>query len=101
MAECTHVATIRPVRPSARGCEDCLKTGSHWVHLRICRACGHLGCCDQSPGKHATKHYRQTQHPIIEGYDPPEGWGYCYVDDLCIDLGGDTTAQDGPIPRYV
>jgi hypothetical protein len=101
MDECTHTATIRPVSPSARGCQECLKTGSPWVHLRICRACGHVGCCDQSPGQHATKHHRATRHPIIEGYDPPEGWGYCYVDDLFIDLGSDTTAQDGPIPRYV
>jgi len=98
---CTHTGTIRKVTPSALGCEECLKIGSSWVHLRLCRTCGHVGCCDSSPNKHATTHYRLSSHPIIEGYDPPEGWGYCYVDDIMIDLGGDTTAQRGPIPRYV
>ncbi len=62
--------------------------------------CGHVGCCDQSPGRHATKHFHATKHPIIEGYDPPEGWGWCYVDEIMIDLGDDTTPQVGPIPRY-
>jgi hypothetical protein len=97
---CTHLATIKKVHPSARGCEECLKIGQEWVHLRICRTCGHVGCCDQSIGKHATKHFHATRHPIMEGYDPPEGWGWCYVDDLFIDLGSNTTPQDGPIPRY-
>jgi len=55
--ECTHLDTIRDVTPSARGCEECLKTGSRWVHLRLCRTCGHVGCCDSSPNKHATKHW--------------------------------------------
>src|SRR5712675_2359214 len=68
---CTHLDTIRDVTPSAKGCEECLKTGSPWVHLRICRTCGHVGCCDDSPNRHATKHFRTTAHPIIEGYDPP------------------------------
>ena len=98
---CSHLNTIRVVRPSARGCEECLKTGSPWVHLRVCRTCGHVGCCDQSPGRHATKHFHATQHPIIEGYDPPEGWGWCYVDEVFFDLGTDTTPQDKPIPRFV
>ena len=66
------------VTPSALGCEECLKIGSMWVHLRLCRTCGHVGCCDSSPNRHATKHFHATQHPIIEGYDPPEGWGWCY-----------------------
>jgi len=98
---CAHAGTIRTVIPSARGCEECLKTGTRWVHLRLCRACGHVGCCDSSPGRHATKHFHETGHPIIEGYDPPEGWAWCYVDKMMLDLGGDTTPQDGPIPRYV
>ena len=72
---CTHLGQIRDVTPSALGCEDCLRTGDAWFHLRICRTCGHVGCCDQSPNKHATKHFHATRHPIIEGYDPPEGWG--------------------------
>ena len=58
---CTHLNSIRDVTPSALGCEECLKTGDAWFHLRICRTCGHVGCCDQSPGKHATKHYHATR----------------------------------------
>src|SRR5262249_53292910 len=103
MAElrCSHVDGVRRVTPSARGCEECLETGSPWVHLRLCRTCGHVGCCDDSPNRHATKHFHTTQHPIIEGYDPPEGWGWCYVDETFLDLGENTTPQLGPIPRYV
>jgi hypothetical protein len=71
---CSHRETVRTVTPSAKGCEDCLKTGSPWVHLRLCRACGHVGCCDDSPNKHASAHFRETGHPVIEGYDPPEHW---------------------------
>ena len=59
--------------------------------MRVCRTCGHVGCCDQSKGKHATKHFHRSKHPIIEGYDPPEGWGWCYVDEVMFDLGDDTT----------
>jgi Zn-finger in ubiquitin-hydrolases and other protein len=97
---CTHMATIRDVTPSALGCEECLETGDVWVHLRICRTCGHVGCCDQSPNRHATKHYHATQHPIIEGYDPPEGWGWCYVDEAMFDLSDRMTPHNGRIPRY-
>ncbi|MBN9082861.1 MAG: hypothetical protein BGP04_01560 [Rhizobiales bacterium 62-17] len=98
-AQCRHTDSIKVVTPSALGCEECLKTGSWWVHLRVCRACGHVGCCDQSPNKHATGHFKATGHPIIEGYDPPEGWGWCYVDETFIDLP-DQTPQNGKIPRY-
>jgi ubiquitin-hydrolase Zn-finger-containing protein len=97
---CSHLGSIKKVTPSARGCEECLKTGSQWVHLRICRSCGHVGCCDQSPGRHATHHFHSTGHLIIEGYDPPEGWGWCYMDEVFFDLGTNTTPQKGPIPRY-
>ncbi len=97
---CTHIAGIRDVTPSALGCEECLKTGSVWLHLRICRTCGHVGCCDDSPNKHATKHFHATQHPIIEGYDPPEGWGWCYVDEVMFDLSKRKTPHNGAIPRY-
>lgn len=76
---CKHLSVIRDVIPSALGCEECLKLGDPWLHLRVCRSCGHVGCCDQSPNRHATKHFHATRHPIIEGYDPPEGWGWCYV----------------------
>jgi hypothetical protein len=97
---CTHLDQIAVVAPSARGCTECLKMGAEWVHLRVCRVCGHVGCCDDSPHRHATKHYRATKHPVIEGYDPPEGWGWCFIDEVIIDLGDNTTPQDGPIPRF-
>ena len=97
---CTHLRTIRDVMPSALGCEECLKIGQAWVHLRLCRTCGHVGCCDESPGRHATKHFHATSHPIIEGYDPPEGWGWCYVDEVMFDLFDRVTPHPGPIPRF-
>ena len=97
---CTHLGHVRDVLPSALGCEECLKEGTAWVHLRICRTCGHVGCCDQTPGRHATKHYHATLHPIIEGYDPPEGWGWCYPDKVTLDLSDRPTPHNGPIPRY-
>jgi hypothetical protein len=86
--DCTHVPQIRDVAPSALGCEECLKIGSPWVHLRLCRTCGHVGCCDSSPNEHATKHFHATGHPIIEGYDPPEGWGWAMlVNNLLTSAG--------------
>jgi Zn-finger in ubiquitin-hydrolases and other protein len=99
--DCAHAAGIRTVVPSALGCEECLEIGARWVHLRLCRSCGHVGCCDSSPHRHATAHFHATGHPIIEGYDPPEGWGWCYVDEAVVDLAGRTTPQRGPIPRWV
>jgi hypothetical protein len=89
--------TSRQARSDAR---ECLKSGSRWLHLRICRSCGHVGCCDDSPNKHATAHFHATGHPVIEGYDPPEGWGWCYVDKVLFDLSKRRTPQKGPIPRY-
>ena len=81
MTICTHLAEIQEVAPSADGCEDCLKIGDEWIHLRLCKSCGHVGCCDSSKNKHATKHFQQTLHPIIESFEAGEEWGYCYVDD--------------------
>ena len=78
---CEHVATIADVTPSAKGCEDCLKIGATWVHLRLCRICGHVGCCDSSPNRHSTKHFHAVGHPIIQSFEPGEAWGYCYIDD--------------------
>lgn len=98
---CRHVKDIRDVSPSALGCEECLKIGSQWVHLRLCRTCGHVGCCDDSPHRHATQHFHTSRHPIIEAYDPPEGWGWCYVDEVMLDLTDRMTPHNGPIPRYV
>ncbi len=82
MDYCEHVAEIVPVKPSADGCEDCLKIGGSWVHLRLCENCGHVGCCDNSPNKHATKHFQTSQHPVIKSFEPGEQWGYCYADDM-------------------
>jgi uncharacterized UBP type Zn finger protein len=79
---CAHLSQIKEVTPSAKGCEDCLKIGSRWVHLRLCMECGHVGCCDNSPNQHATKHFHSTHHPIIKSFEPGEDWGYCYPDDL-------------------
>jgi hypothetical protein len=88
---CTHGAHLKVVVPSADGCEECLKIGAGWVHLRLCRECGHVGCCDDSRNTHATKHFKATGHPIMETYDPPDGWGWCYVDEVMLDLEGMTT----------
>ncbi len=79
---CTHLNTIRVVKPSAAGCEECLKMGSTWVHLRECLECGHVGCCDSSINKHATKHFHATKHPIIRSFQPGERWKWCYVDEV-------------------
>lgn len=97
---CSHLRLIRKVTPKSLGCEECLKTGDGWVHLRLCRICGHVGCCDDSKNAHATKHFHLTNHPIIEGYDPPEGWGWCYLDETMFDLSADMTPHNGKIPRY-
>jgi len=82
MPSCGHLSQIVvDVEPSGAGCVECLKTGGHWVHLRICLICGHVGCCDSSPGKHATAHFHQTGHPIIQSFQPGEDWRWCYVDE--------------------
>jgi hypothetical protein len=73
--QCSHLGQIRPVEPNTpAGCEECLQTQSWWVHLRLCLTCGHVGCCDSSPNKHATKHFHRTQHPIIRSYERGEDW---------------------------
>jgi uncharacterized UBP type Zn finger protein len=82
---CEHFEQVKAVTPSAKGCEDCLKTGGRWVHLRLCETCGHVGCCDSSPNRHATKHFQATSHPVIKSFEPGEEWGYCYADDLFVE----------------
>jgi CPA2 family monovalent cation:H+ antiporter-2 len=83
-AACGHLDTIQPVRPSAPGCEECLRLGHRWVHLRVCMRCGHVGCCDSSPGRHATAHWHETEHPIVKSGEPGEEWGWCYPDKLRV-----------------
>jgi len=85
-APCAHVNTvkIKQVERPAEGCEDCLKIGGRWLHLRTCLTCGHVGCCDNSPHKHATQHYQQTTHPIITSAEVGETWIWCYVDEEVI-----------------
>ena len=80
-----HLDQIKDVSPSAEGCEDCLKTGDSWVHLRLCLTCGHVGCCDDSKNKHATKHFHATNHPIIKSLEPGENWMWCYVDEVAFE----------------
>jgi CPA2 family monovalent cation:H+ antiporter-2 len=85
---CGHLKQARPVFPSADGCEDCLRAGDGWVHLRICLSCGHTGCCDSSKNKHATKHFHSTAHPLIKSLEPGEQWGYCYPDEKTYQTSG-------------
>lgn len=85
-SQCSHLDQIRDVQPrTPQGCEECLKTGDTWVHLRLCESCGHVGCCDSSKNKHATKHFRATDHPIVKSFEPGEEWGYCFKDKLFIE----------------
>jgi uncharacterized UBP type Zn finger protein len=78
--ECTHLNQIKVTRTDKSFCEDCIVTGDAWLHLRLCLICGHVGCCDSSPNKHATKHFNRTQHPLIRSAEPGETWTWCYVD---------------------
>jgi uncharacterized UBP type Zn finger protein len=83
---CAHTTprTPRRVHRPPPGCEECLALGSGWVHLRICLQCGHVGCCDDSPNRHATKHWHATAHPIITSGELGETWAYCYADDRLL-----------------
>jgi Zn-finger in ubiquitin-hydrolases and other protein len=88
-AGCTHIDTIEvtQVPDPIAGCEDCLATGGTWVHLRMCMACGRIGCCDSSPNRHATRHAGESGHPIIRSAEPGEDWSWCYIDNLAFVLG--------------
>ena len=85
-ARCSHLDQVADdVRPSTlSGCEDCLREGSTWVHLRECLVCGHVGCCDNSPRRHATGHWHSSGHPLIRSFEPGERWGWCYPDELFL-----------------
>lgn len=85
MSGCGHLDQMRAVEPQTpEGCEECLRIGARWVHLRLCLICGHVGCCDDSPGQHATRHFHHSGHPIMRSFEPGEDWGWCYIDDLMM-----------------
>ena len=84
---CEHEIGLEPAPPrTPAGCEECLRAGTSWVHLRLCLSCGHVGCCDSSPGRHATRHARHACHPVVASYEPGERWAWCYVDQTEVDL---------------
>ncbi|MGA8046190.1 MAG: UBP-type zinc finger domain-containing protein [Dermatophilaceae bacterium] len=98
MAEppCGHLDRVRDVRASAQGCEDCLAMGAHWVHLRICMTCGHVGCCDSSPNRHATEHWHAHEnHPLVRSFEPGENWWWCFPDHMRFEVEG-----AAPAPSY-
>lgn len=82
MSHCKHTSQIRFTETQTHVCEDCIKIGDRWVHLRLCLECGHVGCCDSSKNKHATKHFHETKHPLVRSIEPREAWVWCYVDEM-------------------
>jgi len=90
MATCTHLDQVEYVaRPDdVAGCEECLKTGDRWVHLRMCQTCGQIGCCDSSPNRHASRHAAEDQHPVMRSVEPGEEWSWCTIDELAFVLRG-------------
>ncbi|HTU15969.1 MAG TPA: UBP-type zinc finger domain-containing protein [Solirubrobacterales bacterium] len=102
MPECTHLDQVKVTElpESVDGCEDCLAEGTQWVHLRICLECGHVGCCDNSPRQHATRHNAATEHPIIRSLEPGEEWSWCYVDEIAMlipEVKGETRIPPSPL----
>jgi uncharacterized UBP type Zn finger protein len=99
---CTHLdaVALRELPASVDGCAECLRDGAKWLHLRICLSCGHVGCCDQSPNRHATAHHHATSHPIIRSLEPGEDWSWCYLDDVAFvldSLRGTTRIPPSPL----
>ncbi len=92
---CLHLDQMRPVEPQAKGCQDCLKTGDSWVKVRLCKTCGHMGCCDSSKNRHARQHFQESGHPIIHGYD--SDWLWCYLDNDYVQEAQAMDAQMPPI----
>jgi len=83
--QCTHLDQVAvDAQPSSTGCEDCLRMGDRWVHLRMCRVCGHVGCCDSSPNRHASAHGAAVGHPLVSSYEPGEDWWWCFVDETAF-----------------
>jgi uncharacterized UBP type Zn finger protein len=91
MVGCTHLDTVEYIAPpdDVAGCEECLKIGARWVHLRMCHTCGKIGCCDSSPNRHATAHYHESSHPIVRSAEPGENWSWCYPDELMFRIRAD------------
>ncbi|MGA8705824.1 MAG: UBP-type zinc finger domain-containing protein [Steroidobacteraceae bacterium] len=85
-ARCTHLGSVKTARANTAGCEECLKLSDDWVHLRLCRSCGHVGCCDDSSNRHASRHFHTTGHPIISSLEPGERWSWCFVDEIVMEL---------------
>jgi len=83
---CTHLSQAADVTPSGDGCVECLAMGGRWVHLRLCMTCGHVGCCDSSPNKHASAHFRDVDHPLVQSYEPGERWWWCYLDEVVFEV---------------
>lgn len=81
-AKCTHLDEARILSTTRYYCEDCVKLGQSWVHLRLCLSCGHVGCCDSSPSQHASKHFGATGHPLVRSIEPGETWIWCYRDEV-------------------
>jgi uncharacterized UBP type Zn finger protein len=86
MAACSHLdqISITALPDDIPGCEDCLKIGGRWVHLRMCESCGHIGCCDDSPNRHARKHWEASDHPVMRSAQPGEDWSWCFVDEVAF-----------------
>ena len=102
MPECSHLdhVLVHELPASVPGCEECLALGDGWVHLRICLECGHVGCCDSSPNRHATAHAQGTNHPIIRSLQPGEDWAWCYVDQIGMvipEVRGETQIPPSPL----
>jgi Zn-finger in ubiquitin-hydrolases and other protein len=88
MSTCTRLEEVEllDLPDEVAGCEECLANGGRWVHLRMCQTCGHIGCCDSSPGRHATAHNGATGHPIVRSAEPGERWSWCYPDEMMLEL---------------
>ncbi len=86
MKVCEHVQQAKDLQPPERVCKECIQMGDDWVHLRICLTCGHVGCCDSSKNRHATKHFHTSHHPMVRSIEPGEDWGWCYADEIMYDL---------------
>jgi uncharacterized UBP type Zn finger protein len=102
MTNCTHLDTITVTElpESVAACEDCLRESGVWVHLRICLECGHVGCCDDSPNRHATAHFHLSGHPLIRSLEPGEEWTWCYVDNIGMlipEIHGNTRIRPSPM----